>query len=128
MHGPNDHSPTALELARRAFVTTVKATSGAQRGWAKLVDQARRAAGSPAPAHGKRQSGRQRPASAEADCLRLSARSAHGADDAGRGRGHRPGRGRDGDRPPRSCLRDDLAADAVPPVASSAGCTALVSA
>jgi len=44
MHGPNDHSPTALELARRAFVTTVKATSGAQRGWAKLVDQARRAA------------------------------------------------------------------------------------
>jgi hypothetical protein len=33
MHTPTDHTDTALELARRAFVATVHAVKGAQRGW-----------------------------------------------------------------------------------------------
>jgi four helix bundle protein len=46
MQPPTDHADTALELARRAFVATVHAVKGAQRGWSSLVDQAIRAASS----------------------------------------------------------------------------------
>ena len=46
MHTPTDHTDTALELARRAFVATVHAVKGAQRGWSSLVDQAIRASSS----------------------------------------------------------------------------------
>ncbi len=46
MQPPTDHADTALELAQRAFVATVHAVKGAQRGWSSLVDQAIRAASS----------------------------------------------------------------------------------